>query len=166
MSKAPEAWHGRLDPLDVVYCRFPDEGRLSPAPKPRPALVLNVNDESVPQRVEVAYGTSQRTRNKYAGEFELAPRDGPVFKKAGLTEETKFHLGRTVWLPYNDRWFMPPPAVPARGHTESGDARSARQPRDRTPLCRRREGCGGTGQRAIQRRRRENFRVAPRHAKR
>lgn len=111
MSKVPQAWHERLDPLDVVYCRFPDEGWPDPAPNPRPALVLNVNDESVPQRVEVAYGTSQRTRNKYAGEFELAPRDGAVFRRSGLTVETKFDLGRTVWLPYNDRWFTPPPAV-------------------------------------------------------
>lgn len=112
MSKVPQAWHERLDPLDLVYCRFPDEGLPDPAPKPRPALVLNVNDESVPQRVEVAYGTSQRTRNKYAGEFELAPRDGAIFERAGLTVETKFDLGRTVWLPYNDRWFTPPPGVP------------------------------------------------------
>jgi len=112
VSETPKAWNNRLDPLDVVYCCFPEEGRLVPPPKPRPALVLNVNDEGVPQRVEVAYGTSQRTTNKYSGEFELGPKDGSVFTKTGLTEETKFDLGRTVWLPYNDRWFRPLPSVP------------------------------------------------------
>lgn len=45
---------------------FTDEGWRGPAPKPGPALVLNVNDESVPQRVEVAYRTNQRTRSNPA----------------------------------------------------------------------------------------------------
>lgn len=112
MSANPGAWNEKLDPLDVVYCRFPHEGRLNPAPKPRPALVLNVNDAAVPQRVEVAFGTSQRTDDKYAGEFELSPKDGTAFKRAGLTERTKFHLGRTAWLPYNARWFKPRPSEP------------------------------------------------------
>jgi hypothetical protein len=38
-----------------------------PAPKPRPAVVLNVADDSEPQRVEVAYGTSKKKSGKFAG---------------------------------------------------------------------------------------------------
>ena len=114
MSDSPRTWHEKLDPLDLVYCHFPEEGALKPAPKPRPALILNVADDSDPQRVEVAYGTSQKTMQKYAGEFELTPRDGKVFRRAGLTEESKFDLRRRVWLPYNDRWFTPKPASPPR----------------------------------------------------
>jgi len=54
-------------------------------------LVLNGADDSEPQRVEVAYGTSKKTTQKYAGvgEFELTPRDGEVFQRAGLIEESK-----------------------------------------------------------------------------
>ena len=114
MSSRPKAWHENLNPLDFVYCNFPDEGALEPAPKPRPALVLNVADESEPQRVEVAYGTSKKTTQKYPGEFELTPRDGEVYQRAGLTEESKFDLRRSVWLPYNDRWFKPKPARPPK----------------------------------------------------
>ena len=128
MSASPKAWSEKLDPLDLVYCHFPEEGRLSPAPKPRPALVLNVNDKATPQRVEVAFGTSQKTDDKYAGEFELSPKDGAVFKKTGLTEGTKFHLGRTAWLPYNDRWFTPRPSVPPAATPKMGtlDVRASR----------------------------------------
>ncbi len=114
MSDPPRPWHEELNPLDLVFCHFPTEGALEPAPKPRPALVLNVADDSDPQRVEVAYGTSKKTTQKYAGEFELAPRDGKVFQRAGLTEESKFDLRRRVWLPYNERWFTPKPASPLR----------------------------------------------------
>jgi hypothetical protein len=64
--------------------------------------------------VEVAYGTSKKTMQKYAGEFELTLRDGEVFRRAGLTEESKFDLRRCVWLPYNDRWFKPKPASPPK----------------------------------------------------
>jgi hypothetical protein len=114
VSDSTKPWHEKLDPLDLVYCHFPAEGALEPAPKPRPALILNIADKSEPQRVEVAYGTSQKTAQKYAGEFELTPRDGKVFQLAGLTEESKFDLRRRVWLPYNDRWFAPKPANPPR----------------------------------------------------
>jgi hypothetical protein len=75
---------------------------------------LNVADDSEPQRVEVAYGTSQKTAQKYSGEFELTPRVGNVFQRAGLTEESKFDLRRRVWLPYNDRWFTPARIIEGR----------------------------------------------------
>jgi len=120
VTDEPRAWRDKLDPLDVVYCHFPEEGRLTPAPKPRPVLVLNVNDATSPQRVEVAFGTSRKTTDKLAGEFELTPRDGRVFERAGLVEESKFHLGRRAWLPYNDRWFKPRPSVPAKATPRLG----------------------------------------------
>jgi hypothetical protein len=111
VSKTANSWPDQVNPLDIVYCHFPDDGTLDPAPKPRPALVLNVDDRAIPQRVQVAYGTSRKTTGKYSGEFELTPRDGDVFGRSGLEVETKFDLGRTVWLPYDDRWFKPRPAA-------------------------------------------------------
>ncbi len=113
MSEDPVSWPDKVDPLDIVYCNFPEDGALVPAPKPRPALVLNVADDQDPQRIQVAYGTSKKTTQMYSGEFQLTPRDGEVFKQSGLQEAGKFHLKRTAWLPYNERWFKPKPAIPA-----------------------------------------------------
>lgn len=120
MSETPKAWVDTLSPFDIVYCYFPEKGTLDPAPKPRPALVLNVNDETNPQRIEIAYGTSQKTGKKYSGEFELTPKDGDAFKQAGLASESKFDLCRRVWLPYNDRWFKPKPSVPPKSSPKMG----------------------------------------------
>jgi hypothetical protein len=102
-------WSGKPDPLDVTWCWFPEvlRGKDGPVqgPKPRPALVLEVNTKVTPPMVRVAFGTSQKTDDMYAGEFQISSKDGDVFRKSGCDEETKFDLRRNVWLPYTDEWF-------------------------------------------------------------
>jgi hypothetical protein len=98
---------------EFVWCRFPDELELTPGTKPRPALILTVFDNEAPSyRVAVAYGTSQKTRTLYSGEFRIAETDQPAFRLSGLSYPTKFNLRRMVELPYNDEWFFVPPGIP------------------------------------------------------
>lgn len=96
-------------PGDIVYCRFPEEvGK--PGPKPRPGLVTGLGQfsDGTPG-VVVAYGTSQRVDELYAGEFAIVPADGEPFRVAGLSFPTKFDLRKRVMLPYTDAWFRVPP---------------------------------------------------------
>ena len=66
--------------------------------------------------VTVAFGTSQKTDRLYAGEFLIAPADGPAFRAAGLSYPTKFNLRKAVDLPYTDAWFDVAPGRPF-GHS-------------------------------------------------
>ena len=132
MSMDGQAWSGPLDPLDIVYCHFPEAGSLIPAPKPRPALVLNVNDGESPLHVQIAYGTSRKTLDKYSGEFTIGPDDGAVFIQTGLTVATKFDLARLVWLPYDSHWFKPRTGAgasktPKLGYLDAGKTLSIRR---------------------------------------
>jgi len=96
-----------------MWCRFPEDLRLTPGHKPRPALVLTVFDDEAPEyRVRVVYGTSQKTDRLYAGEFRIADTDGDAYRLSGLSYTTKFNLKRSVELPYNDEWFGVPPGAP------------------------------------------------------
>lgn len=110
MSQARKPWQVKLDPYDIVYCSFPALPINEPAPKPRPALVLAVNDDRIPQMLYVASCTTQKIDKKFSGDFTIAPADGDVFKKTGLREETKIVLSSATWLPYDDMWFKPDPA--------------------------------------------------------
>ena len=58
--------------------------------------------------VHVAYGTSRRTDELYPGEFLIAPADVQAFAASGLSLSTKFDLGKSVDLPYNETWFSVP----------------------------------------------------------
>lgn len=98
---------------DFVWCRFPEDLDLTAGSKPRPALILTVFEDDAPcYRVRVAYGTSQKTRKLYSGEFVIAEADQPAFKVSGLSYTTKFNLKRSAELPYSDEWFAVPPAIP------------------------------------------------------
>ena len=99
-------------PGDIVWCRFPEEKTLHPAPKARPALVLRVGEIGRRTAVAIAYGTSQKVERLFPGEFAIAPADGAAYAAAGLGYPTKFNLARSVELPYNDRWFSVPPGAP------------------------------------------------------
>lgn len=99
-------------PGDIVWCRFPEEGDLKPAPKSRPALVLSVGVIGEETAVVIAYGTSQKVDRLYGGEFVIVPGDGAAFLTSGLSYPTKFNLARRVELPYNERWFTVPPGAP------------------------------------------------------
>lgn len=94
---------------DIVWCHFPDN--INPHPKPRPALILTVFDDDVPEFfVEVVYGTSQKTNSLHRGEFGIYQLQNPIaYKAAGLSYDTKFNLRQTVELPFSTQWFSVPP---------------------------------------------------------
>jgi len=96
---------------DIVWCRFPQRGLPGPGPKPRPALVLRVGEHAGHTVIEVCYGTSQKTDQLYAGEFAIIPADDAAFTAAGLSYPTKFNLGETFELDYNDQWFAVAPGA-------------------------------------------------------
>lgn len=97
---------------DIVWCHFPDH--VHPKPKPRPGLILSVQeDEAGTIFVRVAYGTSQKTDRLYAGEFRIAKGEYPAaYEAAGLSFDTKFNLGKSLDLPFNDTYFSVPPHAP------------------------------------------------------
>jgi hypothetical protein len=99
-------------PGDIVWCRFPEEKTLHPAPKARPALVLRVGEIAGRTAVAIAYGTSQKVERLFSGEFSIVPADGAAYTAAGLNYPTKFNLARSVELPYSDRWFAVAPGAP------------------------------------------------------
>ena len=112
MAGSSPGWFPPPQPGDIVWCRFPD-GRLpGPGPKPRPALVLRVGEAKGRPVVAVAYGTSKKVDRLYPGEFAIAPADREAFDAAGLSYTTKFNLGRTFELDYNDVWFGVAPGAP------------------------------------------------------
>ena len=111
---APPAlrWFAAPRAGDIAWCRFPQRGLPGPGPKPRPALVLRVGEHAGRPVVEVCYGTSQKTDQLYAGEFAITPTDDAAFTAAGLSYPTKFNLGETFELDFNDLWFAVAPGAP------------------------------------------------------
>lgn len=100
----PHPWAPRPNAGDIVQCRFPQQTPGAPGPKERPGLVLEVEED--PQDastciVRVAYGTSHNVHQCYPGEFTVLATD----PKAGLSQDTKFDLGHSVRLPFDDMWF-------------------------------------------------------------
>ena len=101
-------WYVEPAPGDIVWCRFPQD-LPTPGHKPRPALVLKCGLVGDRPMVLVAYGTSKKTNLLYAGEFAIYPKDASGYDRSGLSFATKFNLKKTVYLPYNNIWFGPPP---------------------------------------------------------
>jgi hypothetical protein len=99
-------------PGDIVWCRFPQEETLQPAPKARPALVLRVGKIDGYPAAAIAYGTTQKVERLFPGEFAILPSDGAAYAASGLSYPTKFNLARSIELPLNDRWFAAPPGAP------------------------------------------------------
>jgi len=112
MAGASPGWFPPPQPGDIVWCRFPEERLPKPGPKARPALVLQVGEDRGRPIVAVAYGTSQKIDRLYPGEFVIAPSDREAYDAAGLSHSTKFNLGRTFELDYNDVWFAVAPGAP------------------------------------------------------
>jgi PemK-like, MazF-like toxin of type II toxin-antitoxin system len=98
------------EPGDIVWCRFPERPRDRPGPKPRPALVLVVTEHEDGTAVTVAYGTSQKLDRLMAGEFVIRKADNAAaYLLAGLSFDTKFDLGKTVAVTWNDTFFAVAP---------------------------------------------------------
>jgi hypothetical protein len=112
MARPATHWFKPPQPGDIVWCRFPQNHMPGPGPKPRPALVLAVGESGSNPVVRVAYGTSQKTDQLYTGEFAILPTQADAFAESGLSYPTKFNLGKTFELDYNDIWFGVPPHAP------------------------------------------------------
>lgn len=97
-------------PGDIVWCHFPELPDPLPGPKPRPALILTVDEHTDGVAVRVIYGTSQRVDRLKTGEFAITRAGHPAaFKLAGLDHDTKFDFKASVVLPWNEQFFKPPP---------------------------------------------------------
>jgi PemK-like, MazF-like toxin of type II toxin-antitoxin system len=107
-----EAFFSPPRPGDIVWCLFPEDRKLVPGPKPRPALVVRIGEIEGAPAVVVAYGTSRRVTELHAGEFAISRGDGDAFKTSGLSFDTKFDLSRLVELPFTVKWFGVPPGAP------------------------------------------------------
>jgi hypothetical protein len=79
-----------------------------------------VGDQDGKPWVKIAYGTSQRVQELFAGEFAIAPGDGGAYRLAGLSYPTKFNLAEAVELPFNDEWFGVAPGAPHGQHPKLG----------------------------------------------
>ena len=112
MQQAVPRWFLPPRPGDIVWCRFPERRLPRPGPKPRPALVLRVGEHEGHPVVEVAYGTSQKVDQLYAGEFAILQSDRAAYEAAGLSYPTKFDLSETFELDFNDTWFAVAPGAP------------------------------------------------------
>ncbi len=112
MPSAAAHWFEPPRAGDIVWCRFPHDHIPGPGPKPRPVLVLRVGEADGHPVVLVTYGTSQKVNQLYAGEFSILPSDGHAFAASGLDYPTKFNLGKTFELDYNQIWFSVPSNAP------------------------------------------------------
>lgn len=92
-------------PGDIVWCQFPNVDSIKPGPKPRPALVLSVEDKRNPVRVRVAYGTSKKLTPMRKGEFVINQKNLDAYMASGLYFPTKFALSAVVVLDYTSTWF-------------------------------------------------------------
>ena len=99
-------------PGDIVWRHFPQDKKLVPGPKPRPALVVRVGEIEGEPAVAVAYGTSQHIGELHPGEFMITRADREAFAVAGLSFDTKFNLSNVVELPFSAPWFAVPPGAP------------------------------------------------------
>lgn len=115
MSRPAVHWWPAPGLGDIVWCLWPTKGRGSlPGPKPRPCLVLELDETDPAQpHVLVAYGTSQGVMKLYAGEFAITSVGHPhAYAAAGLSYDTKFNMGQTAWLPCSSLAFDVPPGAP------------------------------------------------------
>jgi hypothetical protein len=75
--------------------------------------VLEVFGKTAPYGVRVIYGTSQRVRELFAGEFAILRLNHPqAYALANLSFDTKFDFRKQAALSYTSEWFEVPPAAP------------------------------------------------------
>jgi mRNA-degrading endonuclease toxin of MazEF toxin-antitoxin module len=114
MWQAPE-------PGDIVWCRFPEMPRDIPGPKPRPVLVLTVDEREDGVIVEVDYGTSQRLDRMRPGEFAIRKGENQAaYVLAGISYDTKFNMRQTLTLPWDPFFFAVAPSAPHGQHPKLG----------------------------------------------
>jgi PemK-like, MazF-like toxin of type II toxin-antitoxin system len=97
-------------PGDIVWCLFPEIPDIEPGPKPRPALVVGVEERTDGVLVRVVYGTSQRVNRLNTGEVAITQaKHSAAYALAGLAYDTKFDFKIIIELPWTERYFKAPP---------------------------------------------------------
>lgn len=100
-------------PGDLVWCLFPHLPDVQPGPKPRPAIVVAVEQKDGGALISVAYGTSQNLSRLKAGEVAITQaKHGAAYTQAGLAYDTKFDFKRMIELPWSERYFKAAPSKP------------------------------------------------------
>ena len=100
------------EPGDIVWCHFPHLPDRDPGPKPRPGLVLRVDEREDGVVVEVVYGTSKKTTELKAGEFAIRSVSGEAYRVSGLSCDTKFDFKVKIDLPWSGEFFKVAPGAP------------------------------------------------------
>jgi PemK-like, MazF-like toxin of type II toxin-antitoxin system len=96
-------------PGDIVWCLFPQLPNIEPGPKPRPAIVVSVEQKEDGDLVSVAYGTSQNITRLKSGEVVITQSShAAAYALAGLAYDTKFDFTRVIELPWTERYFKVP----------------------------------------------------------
>ena len=100
-------WQDLIERGDVVLFRFPVADEDNPStddqPKRRPCLVLDVFDRDGTCFVELAYGTSTKTRANRG--FEVRVRQRASCHAAGLDKPSRFVCARRVIVSINHPGF-------------------------------------------------------------
>jgi PemK-like, MazF-like toxin of type II toxin-antitoxin system len=108
-------------PGDIVWCLFPEVPDIEPGPKPRPALVMSVDQEDTGNFVGVVYGTSKQLTRLKIGEVAIRKTSHPAaYSLAGLSADTKFDFKVIVNLAWTDRYFKVPPKSPYGNNPKLG----------------------------------------------
>jgi PemK-like, MazF-like toxin of type II toxin-antitoxin system len=96
-------------PGDIVWCLFPQLPNIEPGPKPRPAIVVSVEQKEDGDLVRVVYGTSQNVTRLKSGEVVITQSShAAAYALAGLAYDTKFDFTRVIELPWTERYFKVP----------------------------------------------------------
>ena len=104
-------------PGDIVWCLFPELPDVDPGPKPRPALVMAVENREGGDLVSVVYGTSQNVTRLKTEEVAITQAMHPAaYALAGLAYDTKFDFKVVIELAWSDRYFK---LLPKNRHTNN-----------------------------------------------
>ena len=94
---------------DFVWCLFPELPNCDPGPKPRPALLVGVEEREDGSFVRVVYGTSKNVTKLKMDEVAITQINHPVaYALAGLAYDTKFDSKVMIDLPWTEEYFKVP----------------------------------------------------------
>ncbi|MEN8833108.1 MAG: hypothetical protein ABF285_06170 [Pacificibacter sp.] len=100
-----DSWHNATKPGDVVLFRFPfNEDHKTDKPKQRPCLMLDVIEANGTKFVELAYGTSARTKANTG--YEVRVNQPASCEAVGLDRPTRFVCARRVIVSVDHSGFV------------------------------------------------------------